>query len=47
MDMVYGDIIVWAEVLGSTFELSSMGIRVDEEALKRQVKITGDGAVCN
>ena len=28
--------------LGSTFELSSMGIRVDEEASKRQVKITGD-----
>ena len=37
-----GDIIVWNEVLGSAFELSSMGIRVDEEALKRQVKITGD-----
>mgnify|MGYP000227041945 CR=1 FL=1 len=37
-----GDIIVWNEALGSAFELSSMGIRVDEEALKRQVKITGD-----
>lgn len=37
-----GDIIVWNDVLGSAFELSSMGIRVDEEALKRQVKITGD-----
>ncbi|MFR6599967.1 MAG: hypothetical protein ACLUSV_02175 [Streptococcus sp.] len=24
------------------FELSSMGIRVDEDALKRQVEITGD-----
>ncbi|HEM6509772.1 aspartate--ammonia ligase [Streptococcus suis] len=37
-----GDILVWNEVLGSAFELSSMGIRVDEEALKRQVAITGD-----
>ena len=27
---------------GSAFEISSMGIRVDEEALKRQVAITGD-----
>ncbi|MCB2950563.1 aspartate--ammonia ligase [Streptococcus suis] len=37
-----GDILVWSEALGSAFELSSMGIRVDEEALKRQVAITGD-----
>lgn len=37
-----GDILVWNEVLGSAFELSSMGIRVDEEALTRQVAITGD-----
>ncbi len=37
-----GDILVWNEVLGSAFEISSMGIRVDEEALKRQVAITGD-----
>ncbi|HEM3231678.1 aspartate--ammonia ligase [Streptococcus suis] len=37
-----GDILVWNEALGSAFELSSMGIRVDEEALKRQVVITGD-----
>ncbi|HEL2324489.1 TPA: aspartate--ammonia ligase [Streptococcus suis] len=36
-----GDILVWNEALGSAFELSSMGIRVDEEALKRQVAITG------
>ncbi|EMP70427.1 asparagine synthetase AsnA [Streptococcus sobrinus DSM 20742 = ATCC 33478] len=27
---------------GHAFELSSMGIRVDEDALKRQVEITGD-----
>lgn len=37
-----GDIIVWNETMNSALELSSMGIRVDEEALKRQVKITGD-----
>ncbi|HFI0402038.1 TPA: aspartate--ammonia ligase [Streptococcus suis] len=37
-----GDILVWNEALGSAFELSSMGIRVDEEALKRQVAITGN-----
>ncbi|HEM3587244.1 TPA: aspartate--ammonia ligase [Streptococcus suis] len=37
-----GDILVWNEALSSAFELSSMGIRVDEEALKRQVAITGD-----
>lgn len=37
-----GDILVWNDQLGSAFELSSMGIRVDEEALKRQVEMTGD-----
>ncbi|WP_332058083.1 aspartate--ammonia ligase [Streptococcus canis] len=37
-----GDILVWNNQLESAFELSSMGIRVDEEALKRQVEITGD-----
>ncbi len=37
-----GDILVWNETLGSAFELSSMGIRVDEAALRRQVIITGD-----
>ncbi len=34
-----GDIVVWNEVLGSAFELSSMGIRVDKDALLRQLKI--------
>lgn len=34
-----GDIILWNEVLECAFELSSMGIRVDGEALKRQLKI--------
>lgn len=34
-----GDIILWNEVLGCAFELSSMGIRVDKEALLRQLDI--------
>ncbi|AGM98321.1 aspartate--ammonia ligase [Streptococcus iniae] len=38
-----GDILVWNAQLQSAFELSSMGIRVDQEALRRQVAITGDG----
>jgi aspartate--ammonia ligase len=37
-----GDIIVWDKILGRAFELSSMGIRVDEEALRRQLKIRGE-----
>ena len=37
-----GDILVWNDNLGAAFELSSMGIRVDEDTLKRQVAITGD-----
>lgn len=36
-----GDIIVYYPVLGSALELSSMGIRVDEESLARQLKIAG------
>ncbi len=36
-----GDILVWDEVLDCALELSSMGIRVDEEALKRQLKLCG------
>ena len=34
-----GDILFWNPVLESAFELSSMGIRVDEEALEKQLKI--------
>ena len=34
-----GDIIVWNNVLGRSFELSSMCIRVDKEALLRQLKV--------
>ncbi|MDE6321623.1 MAG: aspartate--ammonia ligase, partial [Muribaculaceae bacterium] len=36
-----GDIVVWNHVLDLPFELSSMGIRVDPEALRRQLKLTG------
>lgn len=36
-----GDIIVYYPVLDISLELSSMGIRVDEEALLRQLKIRG------
>ncbi len=39
-----GDILLWNEVLDSAFEVSSMGIRVDEEALVRQLKIRGQEA---
>lgn len=36
-----GDIIVYDSVLGRSFELSSMGIRVSPESLKRQLEIRG------
>ena len=36
-----GDIIVWNPVLESSFEISSMGIRVDKTALQLQLKIRG------
>lgn len=36
-----GDIIVYYPVLDIALELSSMGIRVDEEALKRQLALAG------
>lgn len=36
-----GDIIVWDSTLGRAFEISSMGIRVDEDALDRQLKLRG------
>lgn len=37
-----GDILVWNPVLNRAFELSSMGIRVDEAALRKQLALTGD-----
>ena len=36
-----GDIIVWYPLLNRALELSSMGIRVDKEALEAQLKISG------
>ena len=37
-----GDLLLWNPVLESAFEVSSMGIRVDEEALERQLEIRGE-----
>lgn len=37
-----GDILVWNPDLERAFELSSMGIRVDETALRKQLALTGD-----
>ena len=34
-----GDILIWYPILGRSFELSSMGIRVDKESLLRQLKL--------
>ncbi len=36
-----GDILIWYPVLQRSFELSSMGIRVDKESLLRQLAIEG------
>lgn len=36
-----GDIVIWNPVLESAFEISSMGIRVDKDALLKQLAITG------
>jgi aspartate--ammonia ligase len=35
-----GDIIIWNPILESAFEISSMGIRVDKEALLKQLEIS-------
>ena len=35
------DIFFWNEVLGQALEISSMGIRVDEESLAQQLKLAG------
>lgn len=37
-----GDLLLWNPVLESVFEISSMGIRVDADALKRQLGIRGE-----
>ena len=39
-----GDLLLWNPVLGHAFEISSMGIRVDEEALRRQLELRGEQA---
>ncbi len=36
-----GDILLWNPVLKRSFEISSMGIRVDKDALMRQLALTG------
>ena len=36
-----GDLLVWNPILGRAFELSSMGIRVNAESLRRQLEICG------
>ena len=36
-----GDILIWNPVLEEAFEISSMGIRVDREAMERQLAIRG------
>ena len=36
-----GDILMWNDVLGRAFEISSMGIRVDEESMDRQLRLAG------
>lgn len=37
-----GDLLLWNPVLKSAFEVSSMGIRVDAQALKRQLYLKGE-----
>jgi len=37
-----GDLLLWNPVLKSAFEVSSMGIRVDAEGLKRQLDMRGE-----
>ncbi|MBR4778718.1 MAG: aspartate--ammonia ligase [Bacteroidaceae bacterium] len=39
-----GDIIVWNDTLGRSFELSSMGIRVNKESMLRQLQLCGQEA---
>jgi len=36
-----GDIMIWYPILNRSIELSSMGIRVDKQALLRQLELTG------
>ncbi|MGI6177632.1 MAG: aspartate--ammonia ligase [Eubacterium sp.] len=36
-----GDILLWNEILNSSFEITSMGIRVDAESMDRQLRLAG------
>ena len=36
-----GDILVWNKILGCAEEISSMGVRVDAESMKKQLEIAG------
>lgn len=38
---INADLLVWDDIRGKSLEISSMGVRVDEKALKHQLKITG------
>ncbi len=38
-----GDILLWNPILERAFEVSSMGIRVDEEAMRKQLKMRDQG----
>lgn len=38
---INGDIVLWNEILGCSFEISSMGVRVDEETMAIQLKLAG------
>lgn len=35
-----GDLLIWSDILGTSIELSSMGIRVDKESLLRQLAMS-------
>ena len=37
-----GDLLLWNPILNSAFEVSSMGIRVDETALRKQLKMRAE-----
>ncbi|MCX7028266.1 MAG: aspartate--ammonia ligase [Spirochaetes bacterium] len=41
---INGDIIIWNAVTGRSFEISSMGVRVDPAALERQLALAGKEA---
>jgi aspartate--ammonia ligase len=42
-----GDIVIWNSVLQRSFEISSMGIRVDKRSLMEQLRLRGQEERCN